>query len=98
MILLTVPDFGGYENETEQWDNILVSDLAKPIGERDIRCANINVNFASLREAVAITDSPSEMPSATISGGIIPSNEECGIRDVWAHNLEDEFRTIRQVN
>ncbi|XP_046394509.1 CCR4-NOT transcription complex subunit 7 [Ischnura elegans] len=30
------------------------------------------------------------------SGGI-PSNEECGIRDVWAHNLEEEFRTIRQV-
>lgn len=27
----------------------------------------------------------------------IPSNEECGIRDVWGHNLEEEFRTIRQV-
>ncbi|XP_059607440.1 CCR4-NOT transcription complex subunit 7 isoform X2 [Phlebotomus argentipes] len=25
------------------------------------------------------------------------SNEDCGIRDVWKHNLEDEFRTIRQV-
>lgn len=30
-------------------------------------------------------------------GGNMPSNEECGIRDVWAHNLEEEFRTIRQV-
>ncbi|XP_053953540.1 CCR4-NOT transcription complex subunit 7 isoform X2 [Anastrepha obliqua] len=27
----------------------------------------------------------------------IPSNEECGIRDVWKHNLEEEFRTIRKV-
>ena len=25
------------------------------------------------------------------------TNEECGIREVWAHNLEDEFRHIRQV-
>ncbi|XP_011299716.1 CCR4-NOT transcription complex subunit 8 isoform X4 [Fopius arisanus] len=30
-------------------------------------------------------------------GGSMPSNEECGIRDVWGHNLEEEFRTIRQV-
>lgn len=29
--------------------------------------------------------------------GNIPSNEECGIRDVWRHNLEEEFRTIRQI-
>lgn len=44
------------------------------------------------------------MPSAISGGGghsshtvNIPSNEECGIRDVWKHNLEDEFRTIRKV-
>ncbi|BFF98040.1 CCR4-NOT transcription complex subunit 7 [Drosophila madeirensis] len=41
------------------------------------------------------------MPSA-ISGAPhgqvhVPSNEECGIRDVWKHNLEEEFRTIRKV-
>lgn len=30
-------------------------------------------------------------------GGTMPNNEECGIRDVWGHNLEEEFRTIRQV-
>ncbi|XP_043516790.1 CCR4-NOT transcription complex subunit 7 isoform X1 [Frieseomelitta varia] len=30
-------------------------------------------------------------------GATMPSNEECGIRDVWGHNLEEEFRTIRQV-
>lgn len=39
------------------------------------------------------------MPSA-ISGAPhahIPSNEECGIRDVWKQNLEEEFRTIRKV-
>lgn len=38
------------------------------------------------------------MPAATLGGAQHPSNEDCGIRDVWAHNLEDEFRTIRQVN
>lgn len=43
------------------------------------------------------------MPSA-IGGGhashsnnSVPTNEECGIKDVWKHNLEEEFRTIRQV-
>lgn len=25
------------------------------------------------------------------------NNEECGICDVWAHNLDKEFRTIRQI-
>lgn len=38
------------------------------------------------------------MPAATIGSLQHPSNEDCGIRDVWAHNLEDEFRTIRQVD
>lgn len=48
------------------------------------------------------------MPSAIIgsipgqqqssSGGDgLPSNEECGIRDVWRYNMEEEFRTIRIV-
>lgn len=40
----------------------------------------------------------SEMPAATLGNNASgPNNEECGIRDVWAHNLEDEFRTIRQI-
>lgn len=43
------------------------------------------------------TDSGTDMPAATLGSSQHPSNEECGIRDVWAHNLEDEFRTIRQV-
>jgi CCR4-NOT transcription complex subunit 7/8 len=33
-------------------------------------------------------------------GGTLPgsmTNEECGIREVWAHNLESEFRTICQI-
>ena len=25
------------------------------------------------------------------------SNEECGIREVWAHNLEEEFHVIRRI-
>lgn len=37
------------------------------------------------------------MPTATIGSIQLPNNEDCGIRDVWAHNLEDEFRTIRKI-
>lgn len=45
------------------------------------------------------------MPSAINSGSAQlqqqmhgdGSNEECGIRDVWRHNLEDEFILIRKV-
>jgi len=51
------------------------------------------------------------MPSAINSGsgsasfqqqqqqmhGSEASNEECGIRDVWRHNLEEEFVLIRKV-
>lgn len=43
------------------------------------------------------TERSTDMPAATIGSSQHPNNEECGIRDVWAHNLEDEFRTIRQV-
>lgn len=25
------------------------------------------------------------------------SNEECGIREVWAHNMEEEFHHIRRI-
>ncbi|RZF46808.1 hypothetical protein LSTR_LSTR012031 [Laodelphax striatellus] len=27
----------------------------------------------------------------------VPSNSDCGIKDVWASNLKEEFRTIRQI-
>uniref|UniRef100_A0A182WF15 poly(A)-specific ribonuclease n=1 Tax=Anopheles minimus TaxID=112268 RepID=A0A182WF15_9DIPT len=49
------------------------------------------------------------MPSAVSGGGghggggggggnMNPqTNEECGIRDVWRHNLDEEFRTIRLI-
>ncbi|XP_069691863.1 CCR4-NOT transcription complex subunit 7 isoform X1 [Periplaneta americana] len=60
-----------------------------------------NVNWAThLLEKLGCG---SAMPTATGSSSShsghtnIPSNEECGIRDVWGHNLEEEFRTIRQV-
>ena len=26
------------------------------------------------------------------------TNEQCGIREVWAHNMEEEFGTIVQVS
>lgn len=34
------------------------------------------------------------------SAGNLPrhlTNEECGIREVWAHNLEEEFYNIRRL-
>lgn len=32
------------------------------------------------------------------SGGQRPmSNEECGIREVWSHNMEEEFHHIRRI-
>lgn len=44
------------------------------------------------------TEKGAEMPAATLGSTPHPNNEDCGIRDVWAHNLEDEFKTIRQVS
>ncbi|KAG1714208.1 CCR4-NOT transcription complex subunit 7 [Nymphon striatum] len=32
-----------------------------------------------------------------INNGLVLSNEECGIRDVWASNLEEEFKKIRRI-
>ncbi|KAJ8973111.1 hypothetical protein NQ317_014450 [Molorchus minor] len=43
------------------------------------------------------TEIGGDMPAATIGSIQHPNNEDCGIRDVWAHNLEEEFRTIRQI-
>lgn len=71
------------------------------------------LQFFNLKEDQIILDSSdanvnwllgrlgSTMPSAGNSTSAtpanIPSNEECGIRDVWAHNLDEEFKTIRQI-
>lgn len=34
---------------------------------------------------------------AAAAAAAAQANEECGIRDVWRHNLEEEFRNIRQI-
>ena len=36
-------------------------------------------------------------PAGASNKAIHRTNEQCGIREVWAHNLESEFRTICQV-
>ena len=36
-------------------------------------------------------------PAGASNKTIHRTNEQCGIREVWAHNLESEFRTICQV-
>ncbi|KAL1434821.1 hypothetical protein MTO96_001714 [Rhipicephalus appendiculatus] len=45
--------------------------------------------------------SPSANSAGSAGGGntngLVVCNEACGIRDVWASNLEDEFRTIIRV-
>ncbi|XP_026468537.1 CCR4-NOT transcription complex subunit 7-like isoform X2 [Ctenocephalides felis] len=49
-------------------------------------------------EVIIQRENTEDMPSATSSShGSIPNNEDCGIRDVWKHNMEEEFRTIRQI-
>ena len=35
--------------------------------------------------------------SSHFGGALGRTNEQCGIREVWAHNLEKEFATICQV-
>lgn len=45
----------------------------------------------------SITSSSTISPHLQTQQQILQTNEECGIRDVWAHNLEDEFRVIRGI-
>lgn len=40
---------------------------------------------------------PSAIGAQMHHGSEERSNEECGIRDVWRHNLEEEFVLIRKV-
>ena len=35
--------------------------------------------------------------SGTAGGGGLSSNEACGIREVWTHNLIEEFQNIARV-
>ena len=35
-------------------------------------------------------------PKGHIGGGLT-TNEDCGIREVWAHNLDEEFKSICYV-
>lgn len=103
MILLNSGAFGGHTTAIEPWETLYVQNLHKVyLHNEDSPAVLSNVNLLhnhsrELRDEIS-TDSPADMPSATASGTHIPSNEECGIRDVWAHNLEEEFRTIRQVS
>lgn len=38
------------------------------------------------------------MPAASFGSlSQLPANGDCGIKDVWNHNLHEEFQIIRQV-
>lgn len=56
--------------------------------------SDVNVNWLLDRLGSTM---PSAGNSTSATPASIPSNEECGIRDVWAHNLDEEFKTIRQI-
>ncbi len=36
-------------------------------------------------------------PNGHLAVTYVPSNEDVGIREVWSHNLEEEFKSICQV-
>lgn len=106
MKLLTEIDVGGHtitKTDNSNWKLNLTINSKELGGSGDTgQCTNVSWANHLLETLVRnSTGSPkalSEMPSATSSGSHIPSNEDCGIRDVWCHNLEEEFRTIRQVS
>jgi hypothetical protein len=63
---------------------------------------SISFHFTASPERIDHNDKI--MPSAINSGGQLQQmhhgaedNAECGIRDVWRHNLEEEFVLIRKV-
>lgn len=53
--------------------------------------STLGANFASLGSAGV------QHNSAAVAAAVQQSNEDCGIRDVWRHNLEEEFRNIREI-
>lgn len=86
---------GGEEQRDKEIERRLSQKLVQ--GERGSPSTNVIWVHNPLAQLIN-TDSGTNMPAATLGSTQHPSNEECGIRDVWAHNLEDEFRTIRQVS
>lgn len=63
-------------------------------GQTNPASSDVNVNWLLDRLGSTM---PSAGNSTSATPANIPSNEECGIRDVWAHNLDEEFKTIRQI-
>lgn len=57
----------------------------------------LNYFFCHILRIDTIFIGPSSSNSSTNVNMVIPSNEECGIRDVWNHNLREEFRAIRNI-
>ncbi len=45
----------------------------------------------------AASGAPGAAPGAPAGGDGGPTNEDVGIREVWSHNLDDEFKLICQV-
>jgi len=57
-----------------------------------------NMSPAAIHMGVTNGHAP---PQSAAASGVIPgpgaSNEECGIREVWSHNMEEEFKSICQI-
>lgn len=98
MKLLTEIDVGGHTENTIAKLNLTINNKDYG-GSGDSHNFCTNDSWKNLFQTLVLSHKPNtEMPSATTSASHIPSNEDCGIRDVWGHNLEEEFRTIRQVS
>ncbi|KAI4463810.1 ccr4-not transcription complex subunit [Holotrichia oblita] len=97
MRLLNDNDIGVQVNTKEEDHLWSISDVIyKTSGGGDTSHTNV-IWVQNPWTQLTNTEKGTDMPAATIGSTQHPNNEECGIRDVWAHNLEDEFRTIRQI-
>ena len=58
--------------------------------------SNPNLTQAGITVEVMQLSNPRNPLTGVLTGGSM-MNEECGIREVWATNLDEEFRKICQV-
>ena len=63
---------------------------------------NVSLFYSNMSPAAIHMGVTNGHPAAVIGLGLgapggPTTNEDCGIREVWAHNMEEEFKTICQT-
>ena len=63
---------------------------------------NVSLFYSNMSPAAIHMGVTNGHPAAVVGLGLgAPggpnTNEDCGIREVWAHNMEEEFKTICQT-